>query len=147
MEVHHPAGFWNRLGARIVDGLLLAIPLGLMTILIHGSFFHDGYSPVDLLGYVYAIVLPVIWYGYTVGRKLIGIRIVRMNGQNVGFGTMLLREVVGTLVYIVTLGIGLIVSAFMVGMREDKRAIHDFIAGTYVTKEPPEDQEEEAAVK
>ena len=25
----------------------------------------------------------------------------------------------------------------MVGLREDKRAIHDFIAGTYVTHNPP----------
>ena len=30
------------------------------------------------------------------------------------------------------LGIGYIVSAFMVGFREDRRSIHDFIAGTEV---------------
>ncbi|WP_101842011.1 RDD family protein [Halobacillus sp. Marseille-P3879] len=145
MGVHNPAGFWNRLGARIVDGILLSIVLGTITLVIHGHFFYDGYSAVDLIGYVYAIVLPVVWYGYTIGRKVIGIRIVRMDGQNVGFGTMLLRELVGTLVYVVTLGIGLIVSAFMVGTREDKRAIHDFIAGTYVTHDRPPEETEAAA--
>ena len=46
---------------------------------------------------------------------------------------MILRVLVGALIYGVTFGIGVIVSAFMVGMREDKRSIHDFVAGTYVT--------------
>ncbi|MDQ0656030.1 putative RDD family membrane protein YckC [Paenibacillus sp. W2I17] len=34
--------------------------------------------------------------------------------------------------YVLTLVIGIIVSALMVGMREDRRAIHDFVAGTEV---------------
>lgn len=36
-----------------------------------------------------------------------------------------------------TLGIGLTISAIMVAIREDKRSIHDFIAGTYVTTDEP----------
>ena len=35
----------------------------------------------------------------------------------------------------ITFGIAAIVSGFMVGIRQDKRAIHDLIAGTYVTYE------------
>jgi uncharacterized RDD family membrane protein YckC len=46
-------------------------------------------------------------------------------------------SVVGSLVYVITLGIGVIISAIMVAAREDKRSIHDFIAGTYVTTEKP----------
>jgi len=45
---------------------------------------------------------------------------------------MLLRDLVAGLVYSVTLGIAVIVSIFMVALREDKRSIHDFIAGTKV---------------
>lgn len=60
-----------------------------------------------------------------------------MNGEKVGIGTMLMRFLVGSLIYIVTLGVALIVSAFMVGLHKDERAIHDFIAGTYVTYERP----------
>lgn len=66
-----------------------------------------------------------------------GNRIVKVNGGNVGIGTMLMRTVVAGIVYVVTLGIGLIVSAFMVGVREDKRSIHDLLAGTYVTYDLP----------
>lgn len=45
---------------------------------------------------------------------------------------MLLRVVVAGLLYFITFGIGFIVSVIMVAVREDKRAIHDFIAGTEV---------------
>lgn len=45
---------------------------------------------------------------------------------------MLLRGLVATLVYVLTLGIGLIASIIMVAVREDKRGLHDFIAGTEV---------------
>ncbi|ESU33866.1 hypothetical protein G3A_04290 [Bacillus sp. 17376] len=66
-----------------------------------------------------------------------GVRIAKVNGEKLGSGTMLMRTIVAGLVYVLTLGLGAIVSAFMVGIREDKRAIHDFIAGTYVTYEKP----------
>ncbi|MFG6116213.1 RDD family protein [Halobacillus sp. MO56] len=139
MEIQNPAGFLNRLGARIVDSILMTAVMGLISLVSYGSFFYEGYTPVDLLGFVYGILLPVMWFGYTVGRKVAGNRIIRMDGNHVGVGNMLLREIVATFVYALTLGIGLIVSAFMVGMREDKRAIHDFIAGTYVTYDSPEE--------
>ena len=54
-----------------------------------------------------------------------------------GIGDMLMRVVVAGLIYAVTLGIAAIVSAFMVGLREDKRSLHDLIAGTYVTYNAP----------
>ena len=43
-----------------------------------------------------------------------------------------MRELVANIVYALTLGIGLIASAIMVGVREDKRSLHDIIAGTEV---------------
>lgn len=48
------------------------------------------------------------------------------------FLNMLLRDVVSGLVYAFTFGIALIVSICMVCMREDKRSLHDLIAGTEV---------------
>ena len=45
---------------------------------------------------------------------------------------MLMRVIVAGLVYGITFGIGFIVSVIMVAVREDKRALHDFIAGTEV---------------
>jgi uncharacterized RDD family membrane protein YckC len=60
---------------------------------------------------------------------------VKVNGEKLGFGAMLLRTVIASIIYVITLGIAFLVSAIMVAVREDKRAIHDFLAGTYVTIE------------
>ncbi|UCZ53506.1 RDD family protein [Bacillus shivajii] len=141
MNASNPAGFWIRLGANIVDGIFLSIVLGIISLIIYGQFFIDSYTFLDLLQLLYFLILPVVWYGYTLGKRAAGIRIARVDGHKVGIGTMLLRDIVSGLVYLISFGIALIVSIFMVALREDKRSIHDFIAGTYVTYDTPEDDE------
>ncbi|WP_430786804.1 RDD family protein [Virgibacillus flavescens] len=139
MGVINPAGFQNRFLARILDYILILVVTGVLSQLFYGEFYNsDTYRPIDIIGLLYALLLPVFWYGYTLGRRMVGNRIVRMDGKKVGIGTMIVRDIVAGIAYMLTLGIGLIVSAFMVGIRDDKRAIHDFFAGTYVTKNPPE---------
>ena len=137
MNVVKPAGFWLRLGAQLLDGILLSIIIGLLSILIYGEFFSADESALNVLNLLYALFLPVVWYGYTIGKRVLGVRIVKLDGGNVKIGTMLMRTLVSGLVYAITFGIGLIVSIFMVALRDDKRALHDFIAKTYVTTEPP----------
>jgi uncharacterized RDD family membrane protein YckC len=133
--MYRPAGFWVRLGAAILDVLIIGVPLAIISYLVTGNAEDNAFtSSVNLL---YSVLVPVVWSGYTVGKKIVGVRIAKVNGEKLGFGTMLLRTLVGGLVYALTLGLAAIVSAFMVGIREDKRAIHDFIAGTYVTYEKP----------
>ncbi|MFD2371166.1 RDD family protein [Brevibacillus sp. GCM10020057] len=132
----NPVGFWRRLGANLLDGLIIGIPLALISYLVTGETKGNWFT--NLVSILYSLLLPIFWYGYTVGKRIAGVRIVKVNGEPPGFGTMLLRVVVGSwLVYTVTLGIGAIISAIMAGVREDKRAIHDLIAGTYVTSDPP----------
>ncbi|WP_188207479.1 RDD family protein [Alkalibacillus aidingensis] len=132
-EVFDPAGFWIRLAALIVDGIILFLGFGFLSLAIYGSFVIEPFSFVDLLSPLYYVLLPVFWVGYTLGKKALGIRIVKLNGEDVGIGAMIMREIVGGLIYAVTFGIGVIVSACMVGFTENKWAIHDYIAGTYVT--------------
>ncbi|MUV38845.1 uncharacterized protein JNUCC1_02716 [Lentibacillus sp. JNUCC-1] len=135
--VSNPAGFWIRLGAIIIDQIFLFLALGIVGFLLFKEFLVEGFF-VDAISSLYFVLLPIFWCGYTVGKKGTEIRIVREDGDEVGFGTMFLREVVGGFVYVLTLGIGVIVSVLMVGLREDKRSIHDFIAGTYVTYDEPD---------
>ncbi|MGJ9384339.1 RDD family protein [Salipaludibacillus sp. CF4.18] len=138
MEVTNPAGFQNRFLASFLDFIIIFLVTGIISYFLYGIFYNsDKNYPSDILGFFYTLFLPVLWSGYTIGRKMAGNRIVRMDGKKVGIGTMILRVIVATIAYTLTLGIGLIVSAFMVGIREDKRAIHDFIAQTYVTTNPP----------
>ncbi|WP_342599720.1 RDD family protein [Psychrobacillus sp. FSL H8-0483] len=132
----NPAGFWIRFFAGIFDSLIIGIPLSIISYLLVGDWEE---TPITSFGnMLYSLIVPVLWYGYTVGKRILGIRIVKVDGTKPGFGTMILRVIVAGFIYVCTLGIGVIVSAFMVGLREDKRAIHDFIAGTYVTSNPPE---------
>ncbi|GGG85503.1 RDD family protein [Paenibacillus radicis (ex Gao et al. 2016)] len=124
------AGFWIRLGAALLDGLIIGLPLGLLTMALLGR--TGGENLANLIGFLYSLLLPVFWNGFTIGKKACGVQIRKLDGSAPTIGTMLLRQLVGGLVYGVTFGICAIVSAFMVGLREDKRAIHDFIAGTEV---------------
>ncbi|WP_044894807.1 RDD family protein [Bacillus alveayuensis] len=133
--ITNPAGFWKRLLANLLDSIIIGIPLAILSYSITGNWEGDAFT--SILNVLYFLIVPVIWSGYTIGKKIVGIRIVKVNGEKLGFGAMLLRTVVASIIYVITLGIALIVSAIMVAVREDKRAIHDFLAGTYVTTERP----------
>lgn len=124
------AGFWIRLGASLLDGLIVGLPLYLLSLLISGGDGREFFT--DVISFLYSLLLPVFWNGYTIGKRICGIQIRKLDGSAPRLGTMLLRNLVGGLIYALSLGIAAIVSAFMVGLREDKRAIHDFIAGTEV---------------
>ena len=131
----NPAGFWRRLAASLLDGLVISIPVAIIAYIATGNLTNDNIS--SAVSILYTLLLPLFWTGYTVGKRIMGVRIAKVNGDKLGIGTMLLRTVVAGIVYVVTLGIGLIVSAFMVGLRADKRGLHDLIAGTYVTRNAP----------
>ncbi|SFL56743.1 RDD family protein [Salibacterium qingdaonense] len=128
------AGFGLRLGASILDFFITGAVFSMMTWLIYGEIYREEWNITDFISLSYLILLPVFWHGYVIGKRIVGIRIVKDSGKDVTLGTMLMRVLVAGLVYVGTLGIGVIVSAFMVGLREDRKAIHDFIAGTYVVK-------------
>jgi uncharacterized RDD family membrane protein YckC len=131
----NPAGFWVRALAGILDSLVIGIPIGLIAYIATGDWQNESLStPLSL---IYSLLIPVIWYGYTVGKRIMKIRIAKVDGSKLGIGAMLMRVVVAGLIYAVTLGIAAIVSAFMVGLRQDKRSLHDLIAGTYVTYNAP----------
>ncbi|MFC3419963.1 RDD family protein [Salinicoccus hispanicus] len=133
------AGFWVRLGARLLDALLIGMVIGTFVFLFQmdtGSRVTQTIESVASI--LYFVLLPVFVYGYTVAKRLLNIRIVKKDGGNVGFGAMVVREVIGGFIYVMTFGIALVVSAFMVGLRKDKRSLHDFLAGTYVTHDRPE---------
>ncbi|MDX8365499.1 RDD family protein [Cytobacillus sp. IB215665] len=136
---NNPVGLGDRAGAIFIDLLCCGIPLYIISYLIFGNTNELFYN---LFSNLYYVLVPTLWYGYTIGKKFAGIRIVKKDGSQVGILTMIMREFVGHTLYLLTFGIGYIVSIFMVFIREDKRAIHDFIAGTYVTYDKPEKLED-----
>lgn len=105
---------------------------------IRGEYSYDwamGWT-WQIIYTLYLTVIPLLWSGYIIGKRLFRIKVKRMDEDKLTLKNMLLREVVGKfLVVYLTVGISNIVSIFMMIFREDKRAIHDLIAGTYVCYE------------
>jgi len=134
--VQSPAGFWVRLIARLLDGIIVGAVVGIIALVL-GFSMRGTQGLSSLIDILYFIIVPVAWIGYTIGKRAFGIRVAKVDGSPLGIGSMILREFVGFgLIYGITFGIALIVSCFMIGLRQDKRGIHDLIAGTYVTREP-----------
>ncbi len=109
-----PAGFWIRLGALLLDGILfngLAFLLGLFLL----AAWQDGIT--ELAQFLYALLLPVFWYGYTVGKRVFKIRIIHMNGTNVGIWTMIKRTIIGGLIYVLPILISVTILSFTVDTR------------------------------
>ena len=123
-----PANRMKRLGAKIFDGLLAASPLFLLV-------DTDPEQVVFELIFAVVVILGVQWYmltkmGQTIGKYLLRIRIVKLDGSNGGFvSNVLIREIAnGLLNFIPLYGVvdGLLI------FRQDQRCIHDHLAGTVV---------------
>lgn len=127
------AGFWRRLGANFLDGLVL-VPF-LVIFMALGLSKEKSDNIIGILETLYYLIVPIVWGGFTVGKKAVDIRIVRIDGEKITIWTTLKRYLLGGIVYGITFGIAVIVSAFMVALRQDKRSIHDFIAGTKVVRD------------
>lgn len=135
------AGFWRRWAALIVDGLVLAIPLLLVTVLIaipigltSDSAEQAGLAAQGIYYLMYLVAAPLYYAGMessawqaTLGKRLVGIKVCDHHGTRLGFAHALGRWAAATLSYL-TLYVGFLLAAFT----ERKQALHDFIAGTVV---------------
>ena len=131
----------KRLFARLLDvvfGVIAAlIPGFVLTFLSGGSFDPEPF----LLGAVVGIISFVIYQWYllattaqTIGKKYLKIKIVKNDGEKAGFFVnVVLREWVMALIGIFPAigGIIQIVDILFI-FRDDRKCIHDLIAGTVV---------------
>ena len=127
-----PASTFRRVVARILDSLMIS----LIVFLIFGNPFDEwanGWGE-DVIYTVYMTIVPVLWRGYVIGKRICKIKIKRYEDDgDVKLSNMILREVVGfQMLGFITFGISPIISLFMMAFRQDKRGLHDLIGGTYV---------------
>lgn len=135
------AEFWIRFGANTIDNLILGIVSLLMSLVLMGFVSGRRLDPVSLLasmgsassaqfGIAAAYHSLLVWkFGGTPRKLALGLRIVRPDGSPPSLGLSIGRFA-ATLVTNFTLGIGYAMAA----MDEEKRALHDRLAGTRVTK-------------
>ncbi len=141
------AGWWKRFVAwGILDGLILgtievAIFLVLwgLPALIFGLIDQNLAAIGGLVGGILALVGVIVAYilyviiptgktGQTIGKRIMGIKVVDRDGNPPGVGKAFLRETIGKALSCVIFDLGFILAAF----DNQRRAWHDRIAGTYV---------------
>jgi len=153
------ASWGSRLGAAVIDGLVLAVPAILAFILIvAGAVGISGDEDVAAGAAIGAILLWIIIVaavsllyapllmmrsgehnGQTLGKQALGIRVVRDNRQPFTFGSAALREVV-----LKQLAVGIASSViplipwflnyFWPLWDDENRALHDMAVSTHVVK-------------
>lgn len=126
-----PAGFMIRLGALLLDIVIVVIPLFILSLLMTDGTTDEPYTRLVL--FFYFFLVPVLWGGRTIGKRICGIKIQKVKDRATpGIWTMFNRIYLTGGVYVITLGIAVIASALRVVGMEDCRSMHDQIAGTEV---------------
>jgi uncharacterized RDD family membrane protein YckC len=135
-DATHPAGFWIRLVAFAIDLIVIGAVQLVLQLIAAARFGADG--PGGSVGFftlVFAIAYPTVLHaigGQTIGKLLTRVRVVALDGEAVPLGAAFLRAIVFWVALPLTLGIGHIVG----GLRKDKRAFHDLLAGTRAERLP-----------
>lgn len=115
------AGFWKRLAAYLVDYFIIGITCWIISLIgVFGNFLSFLILAVFLIGFWSAT-------GQTPGKAVVGIKIVRLDGTNIGLGNAVLRFI-GYIVSSIIFFIGFL----MIGWHGKKRGLHDLIAATAV---------------
>ncbi len=84
------------------------------------------------LGVLYYIVLPYYYDGKTLGRQIVGIKVISANNEKLGFVQIAIREVSKSLFWLLTFGLGIFVDWYLVVATPKKQSVCDRIANTLV---------------
>jgi len=135
-----PAGFWIRVVAAVIDFavlILVDVSLGLAARRVWGPGVRDSMAlqfTIFLFTLIFAGLYVTLLHaatGQTVGKAMVGARVVLVNGRSLPLGTAFLRFFAYAFSCL-PLGFGFV----MAGLRRDKRALHDLVAGTRVERDP-----------
>lgn len=137
-----PAGARKRIAATAVDLLgLLILGAGIPYYYsgYQGDFEPEGHYALALaaslvLIFLYASVQfsLLLTTGQSLGKRLMRIRIVSLGGALPSAGTLLLRETLGRLLGVLTLGMAYVAALW----DPEARGLHDRLAGTRVVLDP-----------
>src|SRR5262245_20185425 len=136
-----PGGFWRRVVAALVDIAVFLVVKASFTKLamrvgrvdVEGDFGVRGtlVGCTVLFAVFYLVVLHAL-EGQTIGKLLVRVRVVGADGAPPTFGTSVLR-LVAYVASFMPFGLGFV----MAGLRADRRALHDLLAGTRVERVSP----------
>ncbi len=133
-----PAGFWIRFAAVLIDSavfLAVEFVMGVSAVLVWGldiaesrTFRATVATFMFVFTGVYYVVLHAA-FGQTVGKMVARIRVERLDGRGLDPSTAIVRYAG----YFLS-GVILLAGYLMAGVRHDRRALHDLLAGTRVVR-------------
>lgn len=146
-------GFWIRFGARMIDGLVFVVPILIVAAVLipnlirardqvpiapnpaFAAFSLITFFVVSLLAGGCYEILMLKYRSGTLGKMACGLKVVRSDGRSLGWGVCFGRFFMWN---VVTSGIPyinsvlMLVSAIMLGVDDEKRALHDRVCDTRV---------------
>ena len=152
------AGWWSRVGAQVIDGIIIGV-IALVLFLPLGAAFGVGFADdsdatiwaavaglflwvfcVAVISLLYAPIFMARTNGKTLGRMVMGIRVVKASGEPITFGYAMLREVVVKtigfgFVGAITGGIATLLDYLWPLWDEENRCLHDFVVNSRVVKD------------
>ena len=132
-----PAGFWIRVAAALIDGIVLMAAQLVLIALWPGISLSEYFVSEEatwtaldwivLAGNALYHTLGVSIWATTVGKRVMGIHVLRPDGSKAGPGRAFARYLANALSALL-----LFAGYLMVAIRRDKRALHDLICDTVV---------------
>lgn len=130
------ASRWLRLGAAIIDGVIVGVAsvgIGLVVGAAGTQVPYVLYWAISLLYAPLLLMRQGSTNGQTVGKQAVGIRVVHESGEPMTFGRAALREIVGkTILSAVTCGLYGIVDALWCLWDPRRQCLHDKVGSTFV---------------
>lgn len=155
-QVSH-AGFWRRVGAFVIDTIVVAVPLLFLGMLIQDQPMIAG-NPGRIIGFIptilyFGLLNSEVFGGQTLGKRWLKIRVTDLTGRGISPGRSMIRSsillvpfflnglemrisqsslpVIYVLGGVLFLGIGGLSFYFLFNFW-NRRSLHDFLTGTQV---------------
>jgi uncharacterized RDD family membrane protein YckC len=149
------AGFWKRVGAWVIDYVILLVPITIVAVSMGATTafehfmaqMHAGTAPAIaaaeygkavrpatlialLIGFVYYVAFECSKFQATPGKLAVGLRVTDLDGQRLGVGRAVARNVV-RLINVITALLPFI-CYIVVAWTARKQGLHDLMARTLV---------------
>lgn len=145
LKIHRPALVMNRIGASLIDMFLISVMYGAVVAVMTGNYsaifnrfnisfgdYRYDLAVVFILMAIYFILLPFIWNGVTLGKKVTRIKLIPLKSEKLTIQTLTIRFFVLLLPNILLLGIPILCNVYMMLFRKDNCGFQDLITKTKV---------------
>ena len=123
-----------------IDGLFIALLLSSISYWGYDLSIFDGEDMETVIKYMayglYFFSITLLVSGQSIGKKIMGLKVVNKDGTPLTFWNLTKREVIFShMLYVFTLGMFFIVDVLVGTFREDGQCLHDLLSNTMVVKD------------